>query len=47
MANLPNLNPAHYHNLRNLSMIVDMIEINKSKFANIKCREFAQFEPGC
>ena len=46
MANSRNLNSAHDKTLRNLSMIAYMIKIQKSKFANIKFREFDQSEPG-
>ena len=45
MAN--SLNSAYYSIFRNLSMIAYIIEIHKSKFANIKFREFYKSEPGC
>ena len=37
---------AYYYTFRILSMIVNMIEIQKSKFANICFREFDQSETG-
>ena len=46
MANLLNLNSAYNYVFRNLSMIAYMIEIQKSKFANIYFLEFDQSEPG-
>ena len=46
MANSLNLNSAYYYIFRNLSMITYIIEIQKSKFANIKFHEFDQSEPG-
>ena len=45
MANLLNLNSAYNYVFRNLSMIAYMIEIQKSKFANISFLEFDQSEP--
>ena len=47
MANSPNFNFAYYFIFRNLSMIAYIIEIQKSKFANILFREFDQSELGC
>ena len=46
MANSLNLNSTNYYIFRNLSMIAYIIEIHKSKFANISFREFDQSEPG-
>ena len=40
MANLLNLNSAYYHIFRNLSMMAYMIEIQESKFVNIKFFDF-------
>ena len=37
---------AYYYMTRNLSKIIYMIKIQKSKFANIQFREFDQSEPG-
>ena len=39
------LNSASFYVFRKLSMIAYIIEIQKSKFANIKFREFDQYEP--
>ena len=47
MANSLNLNPDYNHIFRNLSMTAHIIEIQKSKFANIELREFDQPEQGC
>ena len=46
MSNLLNLNSAYYYNFRNLLMIAFIIEIQKSKFVNIKFCKFYQYEPG-
>ena len=46
MANSLNLNSAFYYIFRNLSIIAYIIEIQKSKFANIKFHEFEQSESG-
>ena len=46
MANPPNLNPANHYIFKNLSMIAYIIEIEKSKLANIQFRELDQSESG-
>ena len=47
MANSLTLNYAYYYIYRNNSMIAYIIEIQKTKFADILFREFDQSEPGC
>ena len=46
MATSLKLSSAYYYIFRNLSMIAYMIEIQESKFANIKFCDFDQSEPG-
>ena len=46
MSNSLNLNSAYYYIFKNLLMIAFIIEIQKSKFANIQFRKFDQFELG-
>ena len=46
MVNSQNLNSAYYYIFRNLSMIAYVIEIHKSKFANVYFHEFDQSQPG-
>ena len=46
MVNSLKLNAAYCHIFRNLSMIADIIEIQKSAVANIRFREDDQSEPG-